>query len=110
MVTARIPVGVRAFTAGETDAHGNPIDGWADAVETLVYAVHPRVSSEPLPDRSEVVIGLTMLTPPDVTIGPRDRVVYRGEEYEVEGDIGNWNDGPFGWTPGLAVNLKRVEG
>lgn len=103
-------VGVRAYVEGATDAHGNPIDSWAAPVDIDVYAVAPRTSSEPDPARSEVVVGLQVMAPPGTTVDHRSRVVVDGVEYEVEGDVADWTRGPFGFAPGVLINLKRTGG
>lgn len=103
-------VGVRAYIPGLIDAHGNEVSGWADPVEISVYAIAPRTSNEPEPGRMEVYVGKSILAPPSANIGPHDHVVIDGVEYEVEGEVGDWNTGPFSWSPGISINLSRVEG
>lgn len=106
-------IGVRHHEAGATDAHGNQVDSWSDPIPLEVYSIAPATSAEPFePGREAVITGLTVLAPNDAVtlIGPRDRVVVNGEEYTVEGDIADWGQGPFGWSPGISFNLERVEG
>ena len=107
-------IGVCAYQAGVEDSHGNPVDAWADPVPTRVYGYGPRSAggaAEPnLPNRDLVIIGLTVYAPPGVQIDPRDRVQVDGVMYEVDGEIGDWNHGPFGFEPGISISLKRWEG
>lgn len=103
-------IGHRAYQAGAKDAHGNPVDTWAAPVTVNVYAIYPRYAQEPEPDRPLVVVGLAVLAPPTVQIGPRDRVVIDGEEWDVEGDPGDWTRGPWDYAPGVEIVLKRAEG
>lgn len=111
-------LGLRKRIEGEKDAHGNAKVTYADAVEIKVYGYGPRSSggsSEPSkPNRDEVVIGQTVYAPPEiasqVTALDRFEVPLGGDVYEVDGEIGDWNHGPFGWQPGISIALKRVEG
>lgn len=108
----REPLYVRTYTPGANDAHGNPVDDWGEPHLVNVFAVAPRYASfEPfMTRRSVVVVGLTVLAPYGVAIGPRDRVTVHGIEYEVEGEPGDYTHGPFGYVPGIEIALKRVEG
>lgn len=67
---------------------------------------------EPTDDvlRAPVIIGLRVFGPPDMDVTARDRVLVRGEIWQVDGDP-EFPVNPFtGWRPGCTVNLKRVEG
>lgn len=112
MIPTPHTIGVRAFGAGTPtlDVHGNEVVSWGAPVIYPVYAIAPRSSSEPVPGRSEVIVGLSVYAPHGVMIGPRDRVVIDGEEYEVEGEIADYTKGPFGYKPGIVINLRRAEG
>lgn len=103
-------VGVRRYVAGQKDSHGNAEDTWAAPVPVPVYSIAPTTSSEPEPGRSEVVEGMTVLAPVGTLIGPQDRVLIDGDEWETDGDLADWSRGPFGWAPGVSINLKRAEG
>lgn len=107
---ATVPIGVRRAATGAPDRHGNPSTGHAPAVEVLVFAVYPVSANELQPGRTDVTSLLTVLAPLGVVIGPQDLVVYRGEDFEVDGEIGDWSDGPFSFEPGLSFNIKRTEG
>lgn len=95
---------------GGEDAHGNAVEGYAAPVQVEVYAIAPSTSAEPESGRNLVVTGYTLLAPPGTVIGPHDLVVLDGEDYKVDGDPGNWNRGPFGYTPGVSISLTRAEG
>lgn len=101
-------IGHMVYQPGETDAHGNPEDAWADPVDLRIYGYGPSTSTEP--GGTQVIVGLVVLGPPDMVIDARDRFVIDGLTYEVDGEVGDWNHGPFGFKPGIAVNVKRVEG
>jgi hypothetical protein len=114
-VTPRYTVGHRVYTEGETDDLGNPREGWADPVPLKVFAIAPTASladAEPaLPSRDAVITGLTLYVPRGAQLGPHDRFVIDGEEWEQEGDVGDYSRGPFTNAVGhVVVYLKRKEG
>lgn len=103
-------IGHKAYVEGAEDAHGNVVTAWAPEQPLRVYGIAPRGSNEPTESgRNAVVSGYSVLAPVAV-IGPRDRLVIFGDTYEVQGEVQNWNTGPFGWTPGVEVLCERVEG
>lgn len=106
----RQTISVRAYSPGTVDVHGNPAPAYAAAVPVPVYAIAPRTSEEPDPDRGAVVVGLAVLAPVGTVVGPHDLVDIDGYEFEVDGEDADWTKGPFGWEPGVAFNLKRTEG
>ena len=98
-----------------TDYYGNESEqlDWANAVETVLEpcGVAPRYSSEPVdPNRSPVIIGLTVFLPSGATVSARDRLRVRGDLWEVEGEPGTWISPFTGWYPGVEVALRRVNG
>lgn len=109
---ATVPIGIRRYSPGLRDAHGNVSSSYAASVEALAFAVYPVTSDEAQVGRDDVTIRLTVLVPLGTEIGPRDRVSVPGHEgdFDVDGDPADWSTGPFSWAPGLAFNLKRTEG
>lgn len=103
-------IGHKVARVGAKDAHGNVTLSWDDPVDLAVYAIYPRYSQEPEPDRPLVVVGLAVLAPTGTTVDPFDRFVIDGEEYEVEGEVADWTRGPFDYSPGVEIVLKRAEG
>ena len=107
-------VQVLPFVEGGRDSHGNPIKSWGAPRKLTVMGWGPRgdgSSSEPrVPGREQVIVGLVLYTYPDPGITSRDRVAVNGITYEVEGEVGDWTTGPFGFEPGCTVALRRVEG
>jgi hypothetical protein len=100
-----------AYSAGSYDAHGNPVDSWAAPVQQRVIGWYVPVAIEPkVAGRDAVVVDLALMVPPDFIIGPLDRVTVAGNSFEVIGYPEDYTHGPFGFNPGLVVNLKRVEG
>lgn len=111
---ARYTVGVRTYSEGADDAHGNPTPSWAAAVTIAAYGWAPRTGAAELLEagRDAVITDLAIYAPvpTTLTIGPRDRVVVDGDTYEVVGHPQEFNHGPFGWAPGVQLNVNRVEG
>lgn len=57
-----------------------------------------------------VFLGLRIFMPAGTDITARDRVEVRGEVYEVDGIPFEWRNPFTGWTPGVEVLVKRLEG
>lgn len=98
-----------------TDEYGSPSAerDWSAATETVIEgcAVAPRSSSEvDDPGRTAVIVGLSVFLPAGSVVSPHDRMLVRGETYEVEGEPGVWRSPFTGWTPGVEVALRRVAG
>lgn len=118
-MTSPIPtpytVGVRVWSSGPgVDRQGNPVQSWAAPVPVRVHGVAPRLGEDREPDdtrRAAVVEGLNVYAPAGTTIGAHDRVVWDGDEYEVDGDRQDWTRGPWpNPAAGVVFTLTRVEG
>lgn len=58
-----------------------------------------------------VIADLVVVVDRTVSVGPLDRMVVDGREYEVDGEAADYNHGPFGFSPNrLVVECKRIEG
>jgi hypothetical protein len=105
-------VTVHAWEALAVDAHGNPMEMWAEPGDTVgVYGwAPPSPDTETLGGRDAVTRQLDLLVPPGFTIGPHDQITVDGVRYDVVGYLEDFTHGPFGWRPGGRVNLQRAEG
>lgn len=89
---------------------------WTNMTETAYEgcAIVPRTPDagrEPLiSGRFPVYIGVYVLGPIDMNVGPRDRIRVNGEVFEVEGDPVKWISPLTGNHLGTQVNLLRMEG
>lgn len=95
-----------------TDRYGDTAANWTAPEATAVpgCAVAPRASTETTADGDRVIIGLTVYLPPGTAVTSKQRVVVRGETYEVVGEPGEWRSPYTGWAPGTEIALQRVEG
>lgn len=109
-MTPAITVGLRVYTPSAKDKYGDAVESWSAPIDLAVYSVAPRSSDEPEEGRNAVVSGVSLHAPPGTPVGPLDRVVIDGVEYEVEGEIADWTRGPFGFASGVVIDLKRTEG
>lgn len=103
---------VLPYVSGPADSHGNTTEGWADPITYEVYGwAPPADSTEPEESgRYAVVTTLEVFAPPGVQVAPRDRVRVDGITYEVVGEPSDYTHGPFGWQPGIRIELTRVQG
>lgn len=72
---------------------------------------NPGQSSEPLQEARNAVTSQPEVYAPfgsDVLSG--DRIVVRGKTYDVDGEPADWRSPFSGWSPGMVIVLKRVEG
>lgn len=105
------PVTVLARTDGPPDAHGNPTYTWAPSASVSALGVAPRQGEEDnAGGREAVIVGLTVYLPAGTQIAAVDRMVVRGETYQVVGEPGVWTNPYTGITRGVQVALERVEG
>lgn len=96
------------YTPVLKDSSDQPVNG--TAVKVMGWA--PATSTEPQIGRVEHDIDLyctpgTTGGPFDVVDLPLDRSLGR---FEVVGFPLDWTKGPFGFTPGIVVQLRRVTG
>jgi hypothetical protein len=104
---------LRATTV--TDPYSGEETGksWTDPNIALIEgcAFNPGDSTEPLQDaRQSVITRPTVYAPYNADIAAADRLVVRGTTYEVDGRPLPWKSPFTGWTPGLEIKLKDVEG
>lgn len=74
-------------------------------------AIAPGPTSESAEaDRSRLEVRLTLYLPYGADVKPLDRVIVRGETYEVEGGRTDWRNPYSGSEPGSVVEVKRDAG
>lgn len=76
-----------------------------------LVAVEPRSSEERVEvGRLSVYVGLVLYGPADISVTAKDRVIVRGQTYEVDGEIAVYRNPFTGTSAGSVINLKRVDG
>lgn len=109
------------FPAGETatvlragpttrDPYGNDVPGPDTATDYEGCAVWPRISSEDVQARDQVIEGLYVLFPTGADVLSTDRVRVFGTVYLVDGDPGLYRSPLTGTTLGPQVALTKVTG
>lgn len=86
---------------------------WDNAAELDIEgcAFSPGNSLEPLEvGRSAVLTRPQVYAPPGADVLSGDRLVVRGDTYEVVGRPQDWRSPFTGWQPGLVIELELVEG
>lgn len=96
-----------AYDGTTEDDRGNTVDSWAAPVERPVYGWGAPQSAEPKVAGVESVVVTLELLAPTFPVDDRDRMVVDGVTYDVVGDPEDYNHGPFGYAPGMVVNLTR---
>lgn len=80
-------------------------------VEEMVAAVAPGASVEAWQvGRDTVDIAYTLYLPFGADVLVTDRVVVRGETFDVDGLVAGWRSPFTGWEAGTVVQLKRRAG
>lgn len=104
-------VQTRARILGEPDRYGEREESWGPPVDRKVYGWAPPGVEDELfsSNRDAVVQDLDVYVPPSFEISPDDLMVIGGEEFRVLGGLRDFNNGPFRFTPGRAVRVKRVK-
>lgn len=105
-------VTVRRTTLGPAkDDFGNPLPTMTD-LDWGVYFIAPGSITEiddGNRDLSQVAYSIGSPDGPNVPMD-KDLVVIDGVEYKVSGKPANWNRGPFGFAPGVVVEVTRADG
>ena len=97
-------------TPGGFDAYGNPVTTEAHVVWP-VYGWGPGGSQELTGWSSQVSADVAVYGPqPPVPITSGTRLEVDGLTYDVEGVVEDYDHGPFGFAPGVRVNLRKVAG
>lgn len=99
------------YSTDDTQAAWDDTDNPPDALEIDGCGFNPGSSTEPLQDaRNAVVTRPEVYAPSGADVLAGDRLVVRGDTYEVFGNPGDYRSPFTGWAPGLAIPLQRVEG
>lgn len=98
----------RVWSGTGKDTHGNVVPTYtAETVEVYGWAA-------PAPEErtnERVVVDMRLYAPASLTVDSRDQFeLADGHTYTVQGPAQDYSYGPFGWAPGIVVNLERVEG
>lgn len=96
-----------AYAGTVDDAHGNPTPGYGAPVDRAVFGWGAPQSAEPKTAGVESVVVDLQLFAPVFSVGAADRFVVDGKTFEVVGDPEDYTHGPFGYAPGMVVNLTR---
>lgn len=104
-------VDILPHSAATFDDYGNPTESYGAPVSWPVYGWSPAGSREANGWQRQVTADLQVYgPPPPVAISPSDRIVVAGDAYDVEGKVEDYDHGPFGFAPGVVVNLRQVAG
>lgn len=105
-------VETRAYSESGFDSRGRPVESWADPVSQGVYGWYMPDSRETaLVGANQVEVTVVLLVPETFSVGAHDKVIVSGlGELDVLGLPQDYNNGPFGWRPGLVVRLGRIDG
>ena len=103
-------VTVRTMTVTGRDGDGNDVRTPSDTALKNIPIWDPRFgNSELVQGQNLVTSDMALWLPFGTVITPTDRVIVRGDVYEVDGNPAVFVN-PFTGTSGVQVNLKRVTG
>ena len=107
-------VGLHAYSTGGDGYSGAavytpPRD--SPGIAEKVYGWSVPSSREPHGEGRDnvVVTDVELLAPPGFPVGPYDVIDLPDGQYEVIGQPEDYNQGPFAYTPGVRVNLRKVD-
>lgn len=112
MIPTPYTVGHRVHSESGLDAHNNAVDAWAAPVPLQVHAVAPGASVEAVRAGRDVSAVLwTVYAPAGTVVGSRDRIMWQGVEYAVQGQPADWTHGPWvNPAAGVTIELAAWEG
>lgn len=115
----RYSVGHHAYSTASQDEHGNDVPVFTPALDRpgtprKVYGWStPDTTEPPLAGHDRVIVDVELLVPEGFPAKPRDVIdlpAGPSGQFEVVGEVRDYNHGPFAWRPGSVVNLRRVDG
>lgn len=99
--------------SGETDAHGNPVEGFGPGKVVLCFEFDPGGSNESLVDghSDRVITEPRLYAPVDAPFTGADEVEVPGHgRFTVDGEPARWRNRNASHFPGCVVQLRRVDG
>jgi hypothetical protein len=114
-----LQVGVHVFSEGDLDAHRNTTPVFTPALDEdgelhAVIGWQPASTSEPVGQFEErVVTDVDLLVPPGFPANERDVIDLPygpAGQFRVIGVQRDYNNGPYGFSCGEVLRLKKVDG
>jgi hypothetical protein len=108
-----VEVGVHTYSAGALDRYGTHTPVYTPALDKpgtmhAVYGWQVADSTEPADLGGTIPrADVQLYAPPGFPIGPDDLVDLPDGQYHVIGWPLGWTHGPFGYTPGVVVQLRK---
>src|SRR5699024_2068910 len=104
-------VQVSRWTLGEPDKYGGRDKVYGPPVDRKVYGWAPPGVEDALfsSNRDAVIQDLDVYVTPSFVISRDDLMVIDSEAFRVIGALRDFNNGPFRFTPGRAIRVKRVK-
>jgi len=104
-------IAIRARFAPTTDEHNHRVDAWGEPEPVFVFCWAPVEESADIEQgRTPVMSVRDIAAPPGVTGSHDDKWWLDGVEYRQVGGVKDCTTGPFGFTPGVVVRVRRIEG
>ena len=89
--------------------NGDPLPGTGTSTDIDGCSVQPRTSTEATDGRDTIITGKIAYVPAGADIAATDKIKFKGVTYEVDGDLGDWDD--LAAEPDhIEVLLRRVTG
>ena len=97
---------------GTKTERGSAIPDWSNASELVIGGCHAQPASTSLTQDGRIeglFEGMTLYAPSTADIKAGDHIVYKGNEYAINGEVKDWPS-PTGQLAHLVINLVRWSG
>ena len=97
---------------GEKTVRGSVVPDWDNVTELVIANCHGQPASTGLSEDGRVLgisQGVTLYTPASADIKAGDRIVFKGNTYEINGEVNDWPSAT-GALDHLVINLRRYSG
>lgn len=102
-------VQIKRWSRGAGSAHSGGADVWTDPEDFPIMGWSPTLSTDaPVTGNNRIVTRRTVYAFSPAQF--RDVLVIDGEDWTVTQDTSDWNQGPYGYSPGFVFTVEQIRG